>query len=320
MIRPMHRLRRFVAGLILLGAAQSGIRAAEVAAGAYRGWPGAWTLDNGVVQAVVVPEVGRVMQFGFKGEEGVFWENPDLAGKPMPEQPWSTPGSFGGDKTWPAPQSAWDWPPPDVFDRQALDGMPDGRGGFLLVSPASPKFGIRTERRITLDDGRPVMRIVTTYQKVQGDPVQVAVWVISQLKDPEKVFLPIPAKSLFKGGLATTWDWPSPFLRFAFRRVAMERDPKVGHKIGNDASRMLWVGKSASLMIECPRETEGTYPDGGCSAEVYTNGDPAKYVELETLGPLRTLSLGDSISATNTYTLHRRRKPTPEAEATALLR
>src|SRR5947207_10963864 len=49
------------------------------------------------------------------------WENRTLDGiKPEPEsKEW---GNFGGDKTWPAPQSDWPkltsraWPPPVAFD------------------------------------------------------------------------------------------------------------------------------------------------------------------------------------------------------------
>src|SRR5262245_53640386 len=51
-----------------------------VTPGSYRGWPGAFILDNGKAVVVVVPSIGRVMQFGLKGEEGVFWENPKLYG------------------------------------------------------------------------------------------------------------------------------------------------------------------------------------------------------------------------------------------------
>lgn len=323
MIRGMHRLLlaafRFLPPF-LSAALVGSLPAADVRPTSYHGWSGAWTLDNGLVTAVVVPEVGRVMQFGFRGEPGVFWENPKAAGQSPTENPWSVTGSFGGDKTWPAPQSAWNWPPPDVFDRIPLDGMPDGNGGFLLVSPVSERFGIRTERLITLETNRPVLRIVTRYVKVQGDPVDVAVWVITQLPEPERVILPIPARSRFHGGLARTWEWPSPFLRFGYRRVSMTRDPKGGQKIGNDADRILWVGKDHCLRIDCPRIPDAEYPDGGCGAEVYTNGDPVPYVELETLGPLRHLELGQTISATNTYTLSRRTRRTPEAEAKRLLR
>jgi hypothetical protein len=47
----------------------------------------------------------------------------------------------------------------------------------------------------------------------------------------------------------------------------------------------------------------GEYPDGGCVTEVYTNPDPLKYVELETLGPLTTMNAGDRIKRTTVYTV-----------------
>ncbi len=71
----------------------------------YNGWSNSYIINNGIVQAVVVPAIGRVMQFGFIGDEGVFWENRSLDGKfGNWEQPWS---NFGGDKAWPAPESDW---------------------------------------------------------------------------------------------------------------------------------------------------------------------------------------------------------------------
>ena len=47
----------------------------------YRGWADSYLLSNGTVEAVVVPAVGRVMQFHFIGEDDVFWENSALQGK-----------------------------------------------------------------------------------------------------------------------------------------------------------------------------------------------------------------------------------------------
>jgi hypothetical protein len=50
----------------------------------------------------------------------------------------------------------------------------------------------------------------------------------------------------------------------------------------------------------------GTYPDGGCITEVYTNPDPTAYVELETLGSLTAMNVGDRIQHIATYTVSRR--------------
>ena len=43
------------------------------------------------------------------------------------------------------------------------------------------------------------------------------------------------------------------------------------------------------------------------------------YVELETLGPRRTLKVGDHLSATNTYRLARRTSASLENDVRALL-
>ena len=66
----------------------------------YHGWPESFVINNGKVEIIVVPTIGRVMQFQFVDEPGVFWENPATYGlKPDPQSPeW---GNFGGDKSWP---------------------------------------------------------------------------------------------------------------------------------------------------------------------------------------------------------------------------
>lgn len=268
----------------------------------YKGWPDSWLISNGHVWAAVVPSLGRLMQFGCVNEEGVFWENPALLGHPMKGSRWDIPGSFGGDKTWPAPQSAWDWPPPDIFDQEPLAAR-SVPGGVVLESGISPRFGIRTERRIELVLGQPVMRVTTTYHKVQGDPVEVGVWVITQVKNPVAMYLPIPTNSLFAAGYSRQWGSPTNFLSRQGDQLRFTRDPKESHKIGNDANLIVWQGTRHRLTIESPRIPGATYPDGGCSMEIYTNGGAADYVELETLGPLKRMSVGDSATAVNVYRL-----------------
>ena len=144
----------------------------------YHGWKDALGISNGQVEAIIVPSIGRVMQFRFVGEEGVFWENPAVAGKPVnpAAKDWS---NFGGDKPWPAPQADWPkitpraWPPPVGFDASVWEAKVNG--DFVeLISPVDPQYGIRAIRRIKLDPSRPAMTITTVFEKVKGDPRTVA--------------------------------------------------------------------------------------------------------------------------------------------------
>ena len=86
-----------------------------------------------------------------------------------------------------------------------------------------------------------------------------------------------------------------------------------------DGSRLLWVGRDAMCLVTSEREKGREYPDRGASAEVYTNSDPKQYVELEMLGPLSTMKVGDKITQVNTYKLVRRTLKDPDADARHVL-
>jgi hypothetical protein len=45
-----------------------------------------------------------------------------------------------------------------------------------------------------------------------------------------------------------------------------------------------------------------TYPDFGCSLEMFTNH---KFLEIETLGPMRTVRPGESLQHVEHWSLHR---------------
>lgn len=289
----------------------------------HHGWPDALVLSNGQVEAVIVPQVGRVMQFRFPGTPGPFWENPAWFGK-SPDPRSSEWGNFGGDKTWPAPQADWPkltaraWPPPAGFDAMPVQAGPDSRG-LTLTSGVDPHYGIRTRRRVELPPGQPVMRLVTEYEKVSGDPVRVAVWVITQLRDPVEVFLRASAAPTFPAGYRKQSADEPAGLRVDGGLISLRRDSRQAAKIGTDGGDLLWVGTGEMVRILCPRGPEPDYPDEGASVEVYTNPDPLPYVELETLGPLVTLKTGDRVTRTNTYQLFKRSAAAALDEARRLL-
>ncbi len=162
----------------------------------YQGWKDAVWLSNGKVEAIVVPSIGRVMQFRALGDEGVLWENPAFFGKAVDPKAkdW---GNFGGDKPWPAPQADWPkvtgrgWPPPIGFDASSWE-VTTGGGTVELRSPVDPHYGVKVTRSIRLKPDAMVMDIATRYDKINGEPCEIAVWVVTQLKHPESMWFPIP--------------------------------------------------------------------------------------------------------------------------------
>jgi hypothetical protein len=291
----------------------------------YQGWQDSYIISNGQVEAVVVPKVGRVMQFRFKGGESTFWENTQVYGKVpnVKSEAWGYFGA-GGDKTWPAPQSAWEkitgkaWPPPATFDSIPVTARVN-RHEMTLISPVDPFYGIRFSRKITLEPEKPVMKIATTYEKVKGKPKDISVWTITQLREPVAVYAALPQPSIFPEGYNKQSEDLPANLKVDNGLLSLTRDRTQSYKIGSDASTLLWVSNKISVRIDSPRVPAVSYPDNNSSAEIYTNQDPKAYVELEFLSPLKTLRVGEKISLTSKYTLIKRTTENPEQEVRKIL-
>jgi len=307
------------------GSQGTGISVARIG---YRGWPDCFLLRNGSVEAVVVPAIGRVMQLRLAGEAaGAFWENRALDGQThssVPKQ--GDPAewiNFGGDKSWPAPQTTWrqqqgrDWPPPAAFDSRPMEAF-SCEQGVVLISQVDPGFGIQVVRHVELDRERPVMRIRTEYRKLFGEAVKVGVWTITQMQEPELIGLLLPTHSAFANGYIQLREAQPEKLKIEGRLLSFVRHPGEPAKIGTDSCTLAWVGRHCAVRI-CAENGPGEYPDGGCVTQVYTNPDPLNYVELETLGPLATMKAGDRIERSTVYTVLPRSTPDAEAEARKIL-
>jgi len=261
----------------------------------WHGWSDCVLIQNGMVEAVVVPAIGRVIHFGLE------WSN------------------FGGDKCWPAPQSAWfrlqgrGWPPPAAFD--SLPMQADAASGSIrMTSPLDPALGIQLVRHIELDPGKPVMRIRSEFRKLFGSPTQISVWTIAQMREPERVSMLLSPKSRFDGAYVRLQKSEPANLKIEGQVLLLSRHPREQVKIGADAASLACVGPDYVIRIDA-QPGPGEFPDGGCLTEVYTSPDPLQYVELETLGPLTTIATGEQIDRTTVYTVRPRSTPDPVAEA-----
>jgi hypothetical protein len=291
----------------------------------YHGYTHAWRLDNGLIEAVIVPEIGRLMHLSLKGGSNVLWVNDQLMGTRLDgkQTAWI---NLGGDKSWPSPEAEWgrytgdkSWFPPRAFD-----GLPAlayaTNQTVVMVSPVDSHYGIRVIREFEMAPRGPVLTVRTRYERLSGDPSRVGIWIITQLGEPEAIFIPLPgATNAAQSCVALSRTLPPSLTLATNGWLALKRDPRDAYKIGTSASTLIWVGKETVVRIDSPRLAGADYPDRNSSAEVYTNGGELEYVELEMLGPLYRLAPGQSISQTNTYTLHPRRgRPALQAAMEAM--
>ncbi len=289
----------------------------------YHSWENAVSLNNGIVEAIIVPTIGRVQQFRFLGDTvGAFWEDPRMYGR--------TPSgggfyaNFGGDKAWPSPQSEWNWPPPRGFDG-STNAVSFANGIVTLVTPVDSRYGIRTTRIIELVPGKPVMRIRTVFERTaeSSKTNSLGVWIDCEatVTRDSKCYVPVPSSSSFPNGYTTTGSsaftaaLPAAFTN-ANGLISFGSD-SANHKVGFDGGTLVLVGANLALRLDAPRVPGATYPDGNSSTEVYTAG--SNYFELEAMGPLTNLPVGGKMEFVTVYSLFRRTEPTTDADARKIL-
>jgi hypothetical protein len=248
----------------------------------WHGWPGSVRVSNGIVEAVVVPAIGRIMSFQFVGrpETSPVFVNKEWDGKTVADADPVTWAAFGGDKLWPAPQSEWPnhnvraWPPDQTFDGdpEVAQIVPNG---VRLTTPDSVAFAARATRTFTMTPGQPRLYIAQTLIKdpdaanppglvgataaaaapesqnaaarQHRDGFPIGIWSITQTRGDGAIFLPLATGGPFPTGYLSLGDpedvAPAPYFTTQAGLLRIARDPSKSHKIGAGSS----AGWMASL-------------------------------------------------------------------------
>ncbi|MBI2300544.1 MAG: hypothetical protein HYU66_16665 [Armatimonadetes bacterium] len=230
--------------------------------------------------------------------------------------------NYGGQLTWPAPQSHWSktWPPPQELDLGTYTHkieQPDGDQVEITVqSPPDKDLGVQLSRKLSLLRASTVLRITETLKNV-GDKTRV--WSIADLsqhpgaltpgetftKDAQ-IYLPLNAESKHHLGFAAllgpqTSDQFTPedhVLRVDY--LGQERmvgaDSYAGWMAYADKRHEIVFVKLAYL------KPERTYPDQNLTCTVYTApSENESYLQMAMRSPLDELSPGEESTFTVWY-------------------
>ena len=259
----------------------------------FRQWGNAVEVKNDAVRLVYVPQIGRIMYFGRTHGTNVLWVNSAV----NPGDNWV---NWGGDKLWPAPQTRWQWPPDQDLDGSRWS-VELTRDGFTTISPVSVKDGIRFKRTVRMTPTGRGVEITNTLQKLAGEPLELSIWQIAQVDNPEWASLPYQVRTdMLKGYAPYDRQDFSANTTVANDRVIFRRHPARSLKFGsagNTGRLQAKVGESIFNMQADYREGE-RYPDEGRAQQLYLSADPLAYAELELVSPLRTYARGDESSFT----------------------
>ncbi len=279
--------------MIAAALAAISIGTVSVRAVAFRQWSSAVEVNNDAIRLVYVPQIGRIMYFGRIHGPNVLWVNSGV----NPGESWV---NWGGDKLWPAPQSRWNWPPDKDIDGSRWS-VELNRDGFTTTSPVSVKDGIRFRRTVRMSPAGRGVEITNTLQKLAGEPLELSIWQIAQVDNPEWASLPYQVRPEVPNGYAAydRQDFADNTI-VASDRVIFHRHRSKSIKFGsagNTGRLQAKVGESIFNMQADYREGE-RYPDNGRAQQIYLSADPLAYAELELVSPLRTYARGDESSFT----------------------
>ena len=255
----------------------------------------AYKLTDGKSEVVIVPSLGRVMRFGWVGGPNLLWAGQNV--KPKAGE-W---GNWGGDKSWPAPQSDWsvwqksgNWPPPLEWDGSPHTAEVLTGGKLKTLSPIHAGLGARVTRTYGFN-AQGELEIEQAMEKFSGPPRMHSIWSVTQIPQPDALFLSTNANSPYKNGFhfiahdaSKTVNWTT--LAPNLLRVQPALDSSF--KIGTDAPVIAIAAvKGDTALVQRAATIQGDYPDGALGAgfglEMYNNPGPTAYNELEILSPLR---------------------------------
>ncbi len=234
------------------------------------------------------PHVVRALLPG--REENLLAEVPSMTW----ETPWGTYRIRGGHRLWVSPEA---FPRSYVPEQKvALETL---EGGVRITAEPEPGTGIRKRMEIVLDAERAAATLTHELTNEGLWPVPAAPWALTQLPLGGMAFLPTqaPEEDDYTPNRQivvwpyTRWDDPRLALKdegIVLRAAAAVRPMKVGTFVAQG-----WVAYLRSGVLFIKRvvpQLGAAYPDRGCNAESYCFD---RFLELETLGTLRTLHPGE---------------------------
>jgi hypothetical protein len=262
-------------------------------------------LSNNHLSLEFLSEAGpRIVRLKLAGSAQNFLaETPDFK--------WATPhGDYflrGGHRLWRAPE---------VFSSTY---MPDNSGvkivelsdGVRLSRAAQLPGDLHKSIEIQLHADRPAVTLIHQLTNEGEQPIQCAPWAITQLVLGGIAIMPqanasITTDQLLPNRHLTLWPysrWNDSRLHVQDDVVLIEAQSEVpALKIGA-LNRHGWIGYfiDGVLFRKCFEPTsDQIYPDLGSNVEIYCND---RFIELETLGGLRTLQPGQTATHVETWEL-----------------
>ena len=272
----------------------------------YQGWPNCYRISDDEVELIVTSDVGpRIIRYGFVGGQNMFVELEEDLGKTGGDQ-WRL---FGGSRLWVGPEDP-------VYSYGADNEPVDVRiaGNVLTALAPIEHTGVQKQIEIELSASGSEVQVRHRLTNKTIWPLRIAPWVLSMMAPGGVGVTTLPPRGTHPEVLAPTnrlivfaftnmgdprWTWLEKYI--VLRQDVNNSEPE---KIGlfNPQTRGAYLLNGDLFVKKFQADAGQEYPDLGASYETFTN---ERFLEIETLGAMRTLQRDEFIDHLEVWSLNR---------------
>ena len=253
----------------------------------YQGWQDARRISNGVIELIVVPQIGRIMSFARIGQENILWQNAQEYGKVYSptQKKWI---NYGGYKLWLAPQSELGWPPDPYVDRGCYTFERVNKQTIRLQGQLHPSKHFRLRIEVTLMDDQPELVLTHLLENHSKQTIPVSFWGVSQVKPLGQisVYPPFSVSPIWDLKLSERKQIPVENIaeRQGFYHLSHQGIPdKKKVYFFLKQAKMVYNWNAYRLVKYFDPYQQDAFPNEDSNFEVYFC---PQYIELETVSPM----------------------------------
>jgi hypothetical protein len=260
-------------------------------------------LSNEALSLLITKSIGpRIISLNLNGEKNLLAQIPNGVAECTNV---GTYHFYGGHRLWHAPE--------DVARTYMPDDDPvtitEIDHGVHLLQNVEKLTGIQKSMEVILPGKQPQVTIKHQITNLGLWPIETAAWAITQLRPGGTAIL--PQSSIDTGKLPNRalvmWpytDMSDKNISWMKDRIQVAIDFKGSFKVGfpNPRGWLAYIVDDTLFIKRAAYFAQEPYFDFNCSSECYADD---RFVELETLSPIKLLNPGESITHVETWEIHK---------------
>ncbi len=275
-------------------------------------------ISNEEIRLIVTLDFGpRIISYSFLDGENILFEDSNLSFRALnakmeavygKDKPWII---YGGHRLWKAPETT-----PETYypDNDAVSYSLTERGA-VFTPPVQKWTNYGYEICVHVSEKGTDVTIEHKVTNCGEEAFDFSLWAISAMSPGGMEIVPQPTRKrgAFPKMRMAFWDYDDMTdkrLKWLSRYIILRQDPKAEGNmkfgINNEHGYAMYFNHGDMFLKRFDVLMDGNYPDGGMCYETYTN---PRFLEMESLGELKSVKPGETITHTEKWSLHKENVP-----------